>query len=204
MRSTQLRVRLVHARRARPARRERQAAPAPPAPTPRVRAGACAAARPVSPRRSFMRSSPLDDPGRCFLPVMPRGAAGAWRGSARCGSRSSRTGSRAPRRSSGSSRRGRRSGRAPPGTRPGSSASASRTANASSSSLDRRRRCRPARPSDGSSRLPAASRSRQTRRVSCAIHGRSASGFAQRSEPVVDPHEDVLEGVLGVVRLARR
>ena len=35
-------------------------------------------------------------------------------------------------------------------------------------------------------------------RVSCAIQGRSASGFAERAEPVVDPQEDVLEGVLGV------
>ena len=54
--------------------------------------------------------------------------------------------------------------------------SASRTANASSSSSTVV--SIPAgSASDGSSRLLAAIRSRHTRRVSCAIQGRSASGF---------------------------
>ena len=79
-------------------------------------------------------------------------------------------------------------------------ASASRTSNASSSSPSDVVRGRLRDLVVGSlARARAASRSRQSRRVSWAIQGRSASSSRSVAEPLVDAHEDVLEDVLGVV-----
>src|SRR5581483_4509570 len=108
----------------------------------------------------------------------PRTARAASRGSARSCSRSSPPGCRAPRRSSGSSRRGRRSGRAPPGTR-----------RAATPAPRGRRTPRRARRSSG--RGPAAPRSAPRGRSPPAGRGTPAASSARSTGAALRDRVDV-------------